>query len=245
MSRTDTVNWLNEWWLPVSPRAGLAGTLGFGVLIWLAWSAKLMGLFLAWVLLFGLSRYLVNVLIARAAGESWPVPDAASFNPFHEARRFGIAVLAVATVVLAHVLAPLGSVPALVAILLLVALPAMLALSAVDLDPMRWFDVTAQSRLIGRLGRHYVVLLLQWLALVLILPLISRQLDGPLFFATFIYAYVFLHSSVGGLLYRQRERIGLDVARAPETRKNAFATSRRARLAQPPCTGLRLFQSGQ
>ncbi|MEL7537221.1 MAG: hypothetical protein AAFM91_09220 [Pseudomonadota bacterium] len=208
--------WLAELWLPLSPRGGLAAVLAFALLTWLAQAAGLLGIFLAWVLLFGFARHLIDVLVARAEARPWPVPSAESFNPFHEAWRFQIAILAFATLVAALVLLAGGFWQKLAAAVLLGALPANLALAAVQANPWRWFDLPAVWRLITKLGVDYLVLLSFCIGIVVLALFVIGDVSRPLGHVVETYALVFAFSSVGALLYRSRERLGLDVRRAPE-----------------------------
>ena len=218
MNGAELRAWLMEFWLPISPRGGLAATLTFTVLIFLARAAGLFGIFLAWVLMFGFARHLVDVLDARANGSKWPVPEAEAFNPFHETRRFAIAVFACATVVAVLVLVQHGGASVAAGVALLALIPAMLALSAVDFDPWRWFDIPAQLRFIARTGWHYAALLVAWLLLLLMLGNAGRA-PGLVVYLLDTYTFVFVFSSVGGLVYRSRNSIGHIAPRAPEVRE--------------------------
>ncbi|MEM8982542.1 MAG: hypothetical protein AAGC71_05925 [Pseudomonadota bacterium] len=219
--------WLADLWLPLSPRGGLAALAIFAVLHWLASAAGLLGLFLMWVLLFGFSRFLIDVLVARSVDHPWPVPSAESFNPFHEWWRFGIAVLAVFTLAVAYAFASSGPLWALLALVILAHVPAALALSAIDADPARWFDIPSQWRFVRRVGSSaYARLVVVWLVVVGLAGLLARGQGLLLSIAIETYAMLALVTSVGGLVYRSREALGLDHRDLPEAREQRETQAR-------------------
>ncbi|MEM1264233.1 MAG: hypothetical protein AAGH76_17675 [Pseudomonadota bacterium] len=233
MPGTAPSDWLADVWLPLSPRGGLVALVVFVALRWLATSAGLMGIFLFWVLLFGFSRYLIDVLLARAIDQPWPVPGAESFNPFHEVWRFAIALLTLVTFAVAVALGSSGIAWAMVAVAVLSHVPAALALSAMDADPLRWFDIQAQWRFMRRVGGPYLQLVVIWLVVIGLAMALAARANQLLGIAIETYAILVLVTTVGGLVFRSRTVLELTHRDLPEEQaERAYVQQLKPRAAK-------------
>jgi hypothetical protein len=192
----------------------------FGILLTVAERAGLFGLPLAAMLLLWYAKYLFVIIDCVAHGfDEPPVLSHELIAPFSDFRPLALLLLLVAVWMLTGAVAPwLGTtLVSVVRTLLLLALPACIALLAVDGNLLKAASPVAIWRVAAGLGTWYAALvgavLLAGAALYVIagsVPLLVLQNVG-VFLVTLVLA-----SLLGGALYERRDALGIDAWYSPE-----------------------------
>jgi hypothetical protein len=198
----------------------LVFAITFGILLTVAERAGLFGLPLAVILVLWYSKYLFVIVDCVAHGfDEPPVLSSELVAPFSDLRPLALLLLVSAIWMLTGALASWFGAPAVTAIrtMLLLALPASIALLAVDGNLLNAANPLAIGRVVLGLGLWYAALvaavLLAGGAMYIIVgsaPLLVLQNIG-LFLVTLVLA-----SLIGGALYERREALGIDAWYSPE-----------------------------
>ncbi len=187
-------------------------------ILWLIAHGGLMALPLALVFLAAFSGYAIALVDCLAHGREVPVLAIESLNPTHDFRPLLAGVLIGVSLVLCET--ALGSLPVaaalLVIVLVLLSLPASLALLCLDERRITAFSPWHVFRLAARLGRGYAVYAAVVGLYAGLLVAASRALSGISLVLLAETALLSLAAGLGGLLYDQRSEIGLAVHSSPE-----------------------------
>ena len=187
-------------------------------ILWLIAHGGMMALPLALVFLAAFSGYAIALVDCLAHGREVPVLSIETLNPTHDARPLLAGILM--GVALAVCFAAGHFLPAPAALLatglVLLTLPAALALLCVHEHRLAAFSPWHVGRLAVRLGKSYGVYALLVGVYAVLLAAASSELSGVPLAMLVETALLSLAAGLGGLLYDQRAEIGLEVQRSPE-----------------------------
>jgi hypothetical protein len=196
----------------------------FSVLFLIAVSARLIGIWLGWVLLSGFLNYgfILMDSIANGAREP-PVLSIEMMNPVNGSRwLMMLAIVAAVFFVSDAAIYWLG--PALgtaVGLIALAILPAMIAVQGATGSVVQSLNLMRCWRLIGRLRGDYAFIVL-WVALywsisyVLFRTSMGDALPLIVRIAWLLYGWLAMFTLIGGVLFERHDEIGLADASTPE-----------------------------
>jgi hypothetical protein len=197
----------------------LAAAVTFGAGLALASLAGLLGLWLGFILLSWFGKYLFVVINRVAHGIDAPVMSIEMMNPLSNWRGLGLIAIVGSVWYLTDALgAWLGAnlVTALRAALLL-ALPATIAVLAIDGNPLKAVNPLALWRVAVGLGPWYWLVIAVAIAIGLIASIVTPAIGSRfLQFTVMLTVLLALASLLGGALYERRAQLGIDAWYSPE-----------------------------
>lgn len=211
MKPTDVVK---ELAFPCTSFTVLLAMLFFWFVIGLGRTASLFGIALLVVTVPAYLRYLLYLLEARANGRQLPVPDISMFNPADNLWTFTPVIFVALGMWSELVLVAQGmTAPAIVIeIVILVFVPASLAILAITHSPAQSLKPVAIGRMIGACGPGYAVIPVALLAVQLVFELlVYLGAPSPITSLGTSYQTILAFSLTGAVLYANDLAVEVDI----------------------------------